>query len=222
MLAYHFLEKKWALEDIRRRRLRISNLEFLNDPFEFMSFALTDHSMRRRVNETKRALAKSFGLVCFSKRWSNPVLWSHYAERHAGICLGFDIPSETLKEITYVVKRTTPKLLEIIDDANDDDENAEKVMQKLLYTKYHHWRYESEVRLFLSLDPQTVDQNGNYFAEFSDKLQLRQVIVGAVSDTTRTEVTEAVAGLTGVEAFKTRLAFASFSVVRNRNQHLWT
>jgi hypothetical protein len=164
-------------------------------------------------------MAKSFGLICFSVQWSNPVLWSHYGDRHAGIALGFEMPDAHLKKVDYAVKRAKSMLQGII--ANIKSGNAEEEMQKLLFTKYHHWRYEAEMRCFLRLDPSTVE-SGNYFAEFSDSMQLREVIVGAMSDATRDEVSEVIAGLHSVEAFKARLAFNTFRVVKNRNQSLWT
>jgi hypothetical protein len=61
-----------------------------------------------------------------------------------------------------------------------------------------------------------------YFAEFSDKLSLKQVIVGAESTVTRQELAAALSDLAQtVEAFKARLAFRSFRVVRQQNPRLW-
>lgn len=35
-----------------------------------------------------------FGLLCFSEVWDSILLWSHYAEKHAGIVLGFDVSAD--------------------------------------------------------------------------------------------------------------------------------
>lgn len=35
---------------------------------------------------------KNKGLLCFSDNWKSPVMWAHYAAKHHGICLGFDVP----------------------------------------------------------------------------------------------------------------------------------
>ena len=61
-----------------------------------------------------------------------------------------------------------------------------------------------------------------YFAKFSDRLRLKQVIVGAESTVSREELSGALGALAfEVESFKARLAFASFQVVRQRDERLW-
>ena len=90
-----------------------------------------------------------------------------------------------------------------------------------MFTKYAHWRYENEVRCFVTLEDRDPEKN-MYFADFSDSLKLVQVIVGAESKVTREALREALGDLArDVEVFKVRLAFKSFRVVRQRNQKLW-
>jgi hypothetical protein len=61
-----------------------------------------------------------------------------------------------------------------------------------------------------------------YFADFSDRLSLAMVIVGAESKVTREVLRSALGELAlNVETFKARLAFGSFKVVRQRNPRLW-
>jgi hypothetical protein len=96
------------------------------------------------------------------------------------------------------------------------------IMRKLLYTKYSHWRYEREVRVFVSLDDKDRDAEGRYFESFSPDLALVDVIIGARSTVSRDQVNQALGSLSGqVAAFKARLAFKSFRVVRNKNESLW-
>jgi len=45
------------------------------------------------------------GVMCFSSTWKNPVMWSHYADQHRGICLGFEVPDVYRKKIKYVARR---------------------------------------------------------------------------------------------------------------------
>lgn len=92
MRVYHFLSRNYGLEDIRLRRLKIATLDDLNDPFEMLGMALRDLELRQAFRATKAKMAERAGLLCFSRHWRNPVQWSHYAERHQGLCLGFDIP----------------------------------------------------------------------------------------------------------------------------------
>jgi len=215
MRLYHFLSKHWALDDIVRRRLKLSRIDGLNDPFELLSVALDDRDRRKVVDHWKKEMTQRYGLICFSRRSSNPVQWSHYAERHTGICLGFDVPENVAMPVRYVRHRDVPEILEHM---LSDSEHAENLMKTVLATKYSHWRYEAEVRTFHRLEA-AID--GQFFAEFGPDLILREVIVGALSNTTRAEVDNAIGALSGVTAYKKRLAFKTFSVVRNRDAKLW-
>ena len=92
MRVYHFLKADHGLHDLRHRRLRISRIIELNDPFEFLGIDLSDRTFRQALEETKRQLSDTKGLLCFSKTWRNPVLWGNYADKHRGLCLpGFPI-----------------------------------------------------------------------------------------------------------------------------------
>jgi hypothetical protein len=180
----------------------------LNDPFEFLGADLANLEQRRALRQTKEHMSKMCGLLCFSKSWHNPVLWGHYADKHRGMCLGFDVPSDLLRQVCYVNSRLVWQ--KIVDEA---------FVQRLLFTKFVHWSYEDEYRMFLSFDT-VID--GFHYAEFSEKLKLRQVIVGAEADIKRAEVASALGDLaTCVEVFKARAAFRSFRIVQNKDGTLW-
>lgn len=209
MRVYRFLSSKYGLRTIKERRLRISRVMDLNDPFEFLSADLSDDIYRVAMNRTKKELSLSKGILCFSKTWSNPLLWSHYAEKHQGICLGFDIPAEHLAEVKYQKSRNKIGNLD------------EEFMSKVLTTKFSHWRYEKEYRCFIQLDHDEADANENYFLNFSNQLQLKEVIVGANSKLTRDSIAKALGKMKDIEIFKARPAFKTFNVVRNKNAKLW-
>ena len=64
--------------------------------------------------------------------------------------------------------------------------------------------------------------SGHYFYPFSDEMKIRQVLVGAEASVSRHDVEKALGdGNAHVERIKTRAAFQTFNVVRNRNQSLW-
>ena len=208
MRVYHFISDEFGLKDLKERRLKIARITELNDPFEFLSVDLSDRDLRRAMKDTKEELSKSNGLLCFSKNWKNPVMWSHYADKHRGICLGFDMPQVPPTKVEYVKKRL-PKPA-VFD---------ETFMKRLLFTKFNHWKYEEEYRAYLSLEDVI---EGLYYASFSDSLVLRQVIVGDQSKLTRAEITMSLGNLNDrVEVFKARAAFTSFDVVRNKDDSLW-
>jgi len=208
MRVFHFLNEKFGLKDLTERRLKIARIMELNDTFEFLGVELSDRNFRRTMKETKETLSKSKGLLCFSKNWQNPVLWGHYANKHRGICLGFDMPLIPPTKVDYV-KTRFPKA-QVLDEA---------FMKKLLLTKFIHWEYEEEYRVYVSLEEEI---EGLFYADFSDSLVLRQVIVGAQSQLTRSQISAALGDLNDkVEVFKARAAFKSFDVVRNMDDSLW-
>jgi hypothetical protein len=92
---------------------------------------------------------------------------------------------------------------------------------RFLFTKYSHWRYEAEVRMFVNLRD-IVPEGGLYFGEFADELRLATVIVAAQSNVTRHALRDALGDLAPrVKVLKARLAFRTFRVVRQRQEKLW-
>jgi hypothetical protein len=202
--AYHFLPSHHALDDLRRRRLKIARIDDLNDPFDLWAVAQPNHKLRSAIRKTKDQLAQKFGMVCFSLSWQNPLLWSHYAERHQGVALGFDINKGKIKKVSYVKKRPTLQTANL------------QVVHHLLYTKYVDWQYEQEVRVFTSLEDKD-SESGLYFADFGDDCVLREVIVGPLGHITENDLLDALREDMGqVACTKARLAFNSFKVVKNK------
>lgn len=220
MRLYHFTDAIYGLEDIRHRRLKIARISELNDPFEFLQVASADPKTRARYQYVKRGLSEYMGLLCFSENWRNPVQWGHYADRHRGICLGFEVAASVgAKKVRYVTERLAPNLKAM----KKEGPAAVAHMLDLLTVKFKHWEYEQEHRLFVQLtdkDPTT----GLYFFEFGQKsgVRLREVIVGALSEVTANQVKDALGDLAAkVKAHKARLAFRTFEVVRRRDQDAW-
>ena len=143
-------------------------------------------------------------------------MWSHYAEKHHGMCLGFDVPDTHVYEVIYQAERLPDKINPLTPEEID-----EHLVREVIATKFHHWQYESEVRMFSPLE-NCISENGLYFEAFSSELALWEVIVGPRSKVSRKEVDLAIGDYGNVvEKFRARLAFKTFSVVRNKNEALW-
>lgn len=208
MKVYHFLNEEFGLKDLREKRLMISTISGLNDPFEFFPVELTDVDFRKTIKNTRKVMDGHLGLVCFSRNWKNPVQWTHYADRHRGICLGFEVPDKTLHEITYVKDR-----LKVAD--------TDQKIKTLLTYKFSDWKYEDEVRLFEKLENDE-DEDEIYYKDFCNDLKLVEVIVGANADISKATIKSLLREYTNdVEYFKARAAFNSFEVIRNKNDSLW-
>lgn len=216
MRVYHFVPADYGLQNLEHRRLKIARLDELNDPFELLGFAGRDAATRKAFADTKAALARDRGMLCFSRGWHNPVQWSHYAEQHRGLCLGFDVPDRLLAEVDYVARRPLPNLATLMGGGPA----AEAAMMRILATKFSHWRYENEVRAFVDLKDPT---GPLYFADFGPNLTLKEVIVGERSTLSRAVISSALGTLAPtVTTRKARLAFRSFRVVEQRRRSLWS
>ena len=146
---YYFTSERYGLEAISDNRLKIARINELNDPFEFLGLAL-NRGDRRVLTSLKNDLDNQYGLLCMSKDWTHPLLWSHYADSHRGLCLGFDIrPSAQHKfqEVIYRKDRPTLKAIGIQDLGGMDLDRT----MKLLRTKFDSWTDEGERRAFIGL-----------------------------------------------------------------------
>jgi Protein of unknown function (DUF2971) len=176
---------------------------------------LDERAHRDAFQKNKDDLSKKYGLICFSSKWDNPVMWSHYADRHKGVCVGFDVPDDQLFKVQY--RRERLAAFPVMGEGTQ--EQKMEFMKAFLATKFAHWRYESEYRLFTTLEE---PEGTLYFSKFSETFRPQTVIVGACSALSRKEISEALGEReAGASCFKARLAFKTFRVVRNRDNALW-
>ena len=101
MRVYQFMPARYAVEDLRKRRLKVSLLDDLNDPFEMLGARLDLPEQRKTMRAWAKYMADTTRLLCFSRRYVNTMLWSHYADKHRGICLAFDAPKKSLLDVAY-------------------------------------------------------------------------------------------------------------------------
>jgi len=139
--VYYFTPAKFGLLALQNQRLKIALINELNDPFEFLGANLRNPRSQNVLNEFKQSLTTKYGLICFSRKYDNPVLWAHYADNHRGIALQFEIPRKNLFSVRYLRKRFQINY-----------PTSRKQLQKLLSSKYMHWRYEKESRFFVPLN----------------------------------------------------------------------
>ena len=90
-MVYHYISHRYGLEALAKRRLKVSDFRSVNDPYEMLPFACCDRVTRTALNATKRQLGAKSGIICFSGTWQEPLMWANYADRHEGVCLGFEV-----------------------------------------------------------------------------------------------------------------------------------
>jgi len=207
MLVYHFINAEFGLEAIKRQRIKVSKLNDLNDPFELFSIDVSDNEHRKTMRSFKRFYADSTLILCFSKSWKSPLLWSHYADRHKGIALEFEIPDSLLFNVKYQKKR--------IQMDKVSNRKFSTVSRMLLTTKYIEWKYEDESRMFLNKQD-VINEKIMSFIEFSNELKLKSIILGSLSTIKLKTVIENMPEGTSITVLKSRMAFKEFHIVRDR------
>jgi hypothetical protein len=199
MRVYKFLNAEFGMKSLREKRLKISIFDDLNDPFDLLPYKMT----KNRLNFISLIthIADTFGIVCFSSSWRDPVIWAHYSDKHKGLCLGFEIPERLGQKVRYVKRRLPLPRHRVLNES-------------LLFTKYVNWSYEKEVRCFRPFLQST--KSGNlYFMEFGEELKLVEVIVGARCEIAETDIRCAIEPLKDIELIKARAGFKRFEVVED-------
>jgi hypothetical protein len=89
------------------------------------------------INDIDESYSK-FRLTCFTEDGNNPLMWSHYASNHTGVCLKFDTDKdENLKKSLFPVEYKN----ELINANSLED------LRKCLLTKLETWKIEKEWRI---------------------------------------------------------------------------
>lgn len=155
----------------------------LNDPFDCQIDVFD--SLSRAMNATPAGVRRDtlehildqfrkhdprsnpLGVSCFSKTMENPLMWSHYADSHTGVCLMYDFPhnyfSERYNSSTEQFYMAGCAPVNYGDDAYFDwltagdlndpiqDHPTINAAAQLLKTKSDCWRYEEEARIITSV-----------------------------------------------------------------------
>lgn len=207
--VYHLTSAEFAISSIGLGRLKVARFSDLNDPFELMAINFRERQVRKIVRDFKSAYDSHTGVLCFSADWTNPVLWSHYGAKHRGICLGFNLRRSRAQKVRYKDERLLAQLGEEGEPATID----KKLQKLLLCTKFRHWHYEEELRVFVPLE-EAMEEGRLHFCPFDKDLQLAEVILGpqcSLSLDAVRHLTEAI--YPKVVTFGARLAFKFFKVV---------
>jgi hypothetical protein len=201
---YHLCSSHYAIENIRKKRLKVCTVSECNDPFELSVFTSERGGKQTQIDEFKARIAKRYGIVCFSEDWLNPVYWSHYANRHRGIALGFDVAADIALRVQYQNNRVAFPRIKTTDI---------ELVGALFSVKFSTWSYERERRIILDLEGARAE-NGIFFQDFGPDLVLREVILGALCSEDVQNMRSLVNDFQpDVHTYKATLATGSFDVV---------
>ncbi len=217
--VYHFTNKKYGLEDIEKRRLKIARIDDLNDPYELLAPQWSDGPSRDIWLEYRMSVHNLMGVICFNGDWNNIVHWSHYADKHRGVCLVFDVFANSCFEVNYKSERLDISLPALVPN---DSQTMMDLLFPLMATKYVDWNYEKERRLMALLHNVTKDgeqyitkDGEHYFQSFRDLMLLKEVTIGVRCDLLADELRNKLGDIASdVQIYKARLSAKNYAIER--------
>ena len=117
-------------------------------------------------------------IYCLTPKSDSTLMWSHYAQKHRGICLEFGVDNPLFRHAIQVVYlRRYPSLI-----AHEFEAKPERTVD-MIRTKAWAWRYEKEFRLIGGPSR----QEGNHLRTHDDFFSLppgslKSVIAGCAAD----------------------------------------
>ncbi len=150
---------------------------------------LTDEFYQKRIVDAIKTWLdikmRYQGVLSLSGKWDSPLMWSHYADDHKGICIEYDASISACvapRRIDYEGGRGIP-VSDIIDWVLGDSASAkEKIEQKYFYTKAAQWKYEDEWRYIENIEdnqrsrPAPFHITGIYFGMRCDKSVISSIV----------------------------------------------
>ncbi len=216
---YKFYPAKYGLMALKNQQLKVSPLDNLNDPFEYFNVDVGHKNTRKWMKSVRKALGSNGAIISFCKSWHNPVIWSHYAQSHTGMALGFDVPKNLLFKMNYTNEKLT------INPAKLSDLTVIKqLLEKVGRTKFEDWSYEEEYRLFIDLKHAKKQQSSEstelIFHPFKEGLKLKEVILGYRYQSGSSPSVEQKLKRAGTQIITARPSFTEFKMTKQRLKSL--
>ena len=209
MRLYYYTSKQFGIKSLWEKRLKMAEYDFLNDPYELMPYDRREKRHRVQWHPIQDYLKQS-GIVCFSESWQSVLMWAHYAEKHTGLVLGFDVDVVETDKVKYIEELLPSPM-------SDGVENwmTTEVYMAAIQNKYIGWSYEREWRL---RRPLPIPVDGIHYKPFDEELVLREVIIGERCTLKPFDVADAVGAQTpwDVKVKKARAAFGRFEICTDR------
>jgi hypothetical protein len=129
----------------------------------------SDHpqTMRELARNNLAQVSENFGVLCLSTVSDSIAMWSHYADKHRGIVIGFDSDHPHLANLNwFTVDYSKERVPVSISWTLKKRDLSENVPRQTLTTKSEVWSYEKEIRSIFKLsDLESVSSAGrtNYF-----------------------------------------------------------
>jgi hypothetical protein len=192
MLVYRYFNEQFGLLALQQRKRKIGRLLELNDPLDCQPTLFRSNQDEDLLIEDDPFLSEIYnmiGILCYSTSIEDPVIWSHYADCHRGMALGFDLPENELLKVRYPEDDARARL----NQEELEQLRSENLQKALLDTvakgfskKARGWAYECEYRQFISLDH--CEMIGPHYFRGMPLPHLKHIVLGVRSRITLTDV----------------------------------
>lgn len=133
-----------TIKSILNEQLWLSHTNSFNDP--------VDPSIKqfKKYKEDYNYLLDSIKVGCLTTKKDNTLMWSHYADKHRGICIEYDIgkiyekDNLIINKVNYNMPIITHK--SIVDNETLEIDNINRLIE-LFSLKSNEWKYEKEYRI---------------------------------------------------------------------------
>lgn len=170
--------------------------ERLNDPFDCRvdifnslenAISRSQSDVRARLEQLRamkgffdqvQADLRNVGVCSFSLELANSLMWSHYADKHRGVCLTYSFPESFFHEnadqilgrdqVDYGANPLSEWFIEKAPNLGSFEQFGISLIKKVLTVKAPPWDYEKEVRIVRRSDG----------ARLLDRRYLKQVCFG--------------------------------------------
>jgi hypothetical protein len=142
-----------SLSILVKRKIWIPKAESLNDPFEF-EFKIEEMKYNgisideESMSEAKRQM-KQMGVLSFSDKNDDILMWCHYSDAHTGFCIEFERNQENdLGNYDSCIPVNYEEDLPQYYSKQLEDKST---IASILTTKSNHWNYENEWRILAQI-----------------------------------------------------------------------
>lgn len=125
------------IDVITNGKLYLSLPKSFNDPYDCIIYRNPNY----RKNKIFAKVLDKVRIACFSKDNDSILMWSHYANSHKGICIGYQLTEKFLVENNVCFDEIIYK------NSYEPDKNFKSVFHESFFVKNDIWEYENEYRL---------------------------------------------------------------------------
>jgi len=200
IFLYKYIDLSSGVALIENKTFKFSNPKDFNDPFDIYEklidfsqheivqqlqmsrkekrklVTVSDKAKIRNLKHEWKKLRSYYGISCFSKTYKSILMWSHYAQKHTGICIGFYVDADLLMAnefYTFGVKYEND--FETLPFTSLDKNRMMMTITQYLSLKAIFWKYEKEVRL-IHFD--YFRDYKNEFMKFEKYAEIREIYFG--------------------------------------------